>query len=163
MAQGGGPEETGMDLDQTEVTGGGKKRQPLPKNTTIKLYDIKESPACFIPNLANSHLDYLVTNIARRSTTPKLYIRNAYKNMYELVAKTIRVESEPYEPALIHIGGTPRIGKTHFLYYLMCRLPFSFPWIRGFLILSTCPGNPPEYWLSEIELGNDGTGKVLSS
>ena len=66
-----------------------------------------------------------VTNVTRNTLQEGIYVRQAYIDIYDKIKGRLRSSmrgDEDRERAIIHICGTPMIGKTMFLYYVLARL-----------------------------------------
>ena len=84
-----------------------------------------------------------VTNVTRHTLQKGVYVRQAYIDIYHKIKGRLQQvlnTDEDLERAIIHICGTPMIGKTMFLYYVLARLANDFK-IPGFVIVGIIPGN----------------------
>ena len=84
-----------------------------------------------------------VTNVTRNTLQKGVYVRQAYIDIYHKIKGRLQPvlnADEDRERAIIHICGTPMIGKTMFLYYVLARLANDFK-IPGFVIVGIIPGN----------------------
>ena len=105
-----------------------------------------------IYNIAGPAYDYCMTNVNTDSLQDGIYVRQPYIDLYDKILSrltdvqagkkdaTKKKSSKPKRPALIHICGTPMIGKTMFLYYVMTRLCEEENLeIPGFVIIGIIP------------------------
>ena len=80
-------------------------------------------------NIGKNFHSYMRTNVNIDSMTDKIFIRDAYIGIYKKIKEKLEAEKNTGDPMplLFHICGTPMIGKTHFLYYVLARLAVDIP------------------------------------
>lgn len=111
-----------------------------------------------IKNYANKYQMYMTTNITKESMPKKMFVRDSYRVLYDEIKKRLTKGMEDrYEAtkgteeeeadyvvsqvySLIQICGTPNIGKTQFLYYVLARLCEDFNYLEGVCLLAEVPG-----------------------
>ena len=86
--------------------------------------------------------EYFRTNVNMGSLMDYIFIRNVYKSVYEKIKNILQGPNDTLikEIKQFHICGTPMIGKTHFLYYVLAQLPVDFPELPGIATLGVLPG-----------------------
>ena len=105
-------------------------------------------------NIGKEFKDYLKTNVNIGSLTDYIFIRNVYKTVYEKVKSHLQDSDGKLinEKKQFHICGTPMIGKTHFLYYVLAWLPVDFPELPGIATLGVIPGTSSQMeWFNELK------------
>ena len=97
-----------------------------------------------IKNVPGLGYDYCITNLSVDTLQHGIYVRQSYIDIYDKIKTRIELVRRAKVPhlqrAIMHICGTPMIGKTMFLYYVLARLceDFDYP---GFVIRGIIPGS----------------------
>ena len=105
-------------------------------------------------NIGKEFQDYLKTNVNIGSLTDYIFIRKVYKTVYEKLKSHLQDSDGKLtkEKKQFHICGTPMIGKTHFLYYVLTWLPVDFLDLPGIATLGVIPGTPIQMeWFNELK------------
>ena len=107
-------------------------------------------------NIEKEFNEYFRTNVNMGSLTEYIFIRKAYKSVYEKIKTSLEGQNETGTKGKkqFHICGTPMIGKTHFLYYVLAWLPVDFLELPGIATLGVLPGGSESSdmeWFSELK------------
>ena len=114
-------------------------------------------------NIGKEFNDYCKTNVNMGSLKEYIFIRKAYKNVYEKIKTSLEAQNQAGTKGKkqFHICGMPRIGKTHFLYYVLAWLPVDFPELPGIATLGVFPGGSDSRdmeWFNELKCVKETTG-----
>ena len=105
-------------------------------------------------NIGKDFNEYFRTNVNMSSLTEYIFIRNVYKSVYEEIKNILQGPNDTLiqEKKQFHICGMPMIGKTHFLYYVLTRLPVDFPDLPRIATLGVLPGTSSDMeWFNDIK------------
>ena len=102
----------------------------------------KAEGGSLMKNIGKDFNKYFRTNVNMGSLTDYNFIRNMYKSVYEKIKNILQGPSDTCIKGIkqFHICGTPIIGKTHFLYYVLAWLPVDFLELPGIATLGVLPG-----------------------
>ena len=105
-------------------------------------------------NIGKHFHDYMRTNVNIGSMTDSIFIRDAYIGIYKKIKEQLEAHKNTGNPMplLFHVCGTPMIGKTHFLYYVLAWLTVDIPDLPGFAVVSYIPtGHGSPVWWNVLE------------
>ena len=114
-------------------------------------------------NIGREFNDYFRTNVNMGSLTEYIFIRKAYKTVYEKIKTSIEDQNKKGTKGKkkFHICGTPMIGKTDFLFYVLTWLPVDFPELPGIATLGVFPGGSDSgdmEWFNDLKCMHETTG-----
>ena len=114
-------------------------------------------------NIGKEFNDYFRTNVNMGSLTEYIFIRKANKTVYEKIKTSLEAQNKDGTKGKkkFHICGTPMIGKTHFLYYVLTWLPVDFPELPGIATLGVFPGGSESgdmEWFNDLKCMHETTG-----
>ena len=114
-------------------------------------------------NIGKEFNDYFRTNVNMGSLMEYIFIRKAYKSVYEKIKTSLEAQNQAGTKGKkqFHICGMPMIGKTHFFYYVLARLPVDFPELPGIATLGVLPGGSKSSdmeWFNELKCVQQTTG-----
>ena len=81
----------------------------------------KAEGGSLMKNIGKEFNDYFRTNVNMGSLTEYIFIRKAYKSVYEKIKTSLEAQNQAGTKGKkqFHIYGMPMIGKTHFFYYFL--------------------------------------------
>ena len=165
MAEGGNTDKTVI-----PVEGGNTDTTVIPVDnlcldanggpTDRKLSDA--APGSLMKNIGKDFHFYMRTNVNIESMTDNIFIRDAYIDIYKKIKEKIEAVGKKDSLMLFHICGTPMIGKTHFLYYVLARLAVDIPSLPGFAVVSKIPTRigSPVWWNILENVSPDKSGQT---